>query len=260
MLKKRLIPQVLVDTSEINRDFLKSKTYISKNFSKFFVTGNALSQVKIFDANKADEIVLININHTDGVSSRKFIDLILIISASVTTPLTVGGGIKTIVHAKTLIESGIEKIVIGYREGIDFKKFCDDFSGKYGSQSLQLAVDYQNISDKFLIKGTSNAISFKILLNNIFELLRFGVGEVSLTNIDKDGTREGLDLSLLRLLVENIDIPIILGGGANSPENFIEGFNTGADGIKSGTYFAKMDQSILQLRSRIANKGVEIRH
>jgi cyclase len=89
--------------------------------------------------------------------------------------------------------------------------------------------------------------------------LKSGAGEIVITNMEKDGVRTGLDFSLLNLRSYGIGVPILLSGGAHSADNFVDAFRAGADGVISGTYMAKMDQSLLQLRSKIAISDINVR-
>ena len=254
MLRKRIIPKILVKKSGKNYTAV-----LSRKFDRFITVGDPLSQFKIMDANKADEISVINL-HRGGVSPVADFSFLLkkLVQAS-STPISAGGGIKTQDDVDKFMGTGIEKITIPVYDNASNLMLFEYVSRKYGNQAVQATLDYTASDFSIMIRNSQAPVNFKGLVNLLMKYIKAGAGELVITNIDRDGSREGLDFSLLTLFSSEIGVPILISAGAHSADNFVEAFNKGADGVLSSTYMAKMDQSLLQLRSKIAVSDVNVR-
>lgn len=254
MLRKRIIPKILIKKTEH-----AYSSVLSRNFDRFITVGDPLSQFKIMDSNKADEISIVNL-HRGGTSPVAEFSLLLskLVGAS-STPISAGGGIKTLADADTFMKTGIEKISIPIQIEASNLFLFDYVSNKYGKQAVQATLDYSESESMYSIRKSNLLVNIDELTVLVMRYLNAGAGEIVATNIERDGSRTGLDFSLLNLLKKRISVPILISGGAHSAENFVDAFSNGADGVLSGTYMAKMDQSLLQLRSKIAISGINVR-
>ncbi len=254
MLRKRIIPKILVRKSGDSYSAV-----ISRNFDRFITVGNALSQFRIMDSNKADEISIINLHRGGSSPVSEFSKTLFKFVEASSTPISAGGGIKSILDADTFMKTGIEKISIPiYADSSNLFLF-EYVSSKYGKQAVQATLDYSATESFYTIRRSKSLLNLDELSSIVRTYLKSGAGEIAITNMEKDGARTGLDLSLLNLTGYGINVPILLSGGAHSADNFVEAFRAGADGVISGTYMAKMDQSLLQLRSKIAVSGINVR-
>jgi len=254
MLRKRIIAKILVQKTGSNYT-----SVVSRNFERFINIGNPLSQFRIMDSNKADEISIINL-HRGGLSPVLDFtkELARLVGAS-STPISAGGGVKSTSDVDEFMQTGIEKISIPLRlDGSNLKLF-DYASTKYGKQAVQVTLDYVQSDSLFTIRKSSRPLSITDLALIVKEYVDTGAGEIVITNIERDGSRSGLDFTLLELMEYGIRVPVLLSGGAHSADNFVEAFQGGADGVISGTYLAKMDQNLLQLRSKISVSDVNVR-
>jgi cyclase len=120
-------------------------------------------------------------------------------------------------------------------------------------------LDYSFSETLYTIRKSESSKNIDELSSLVEVYIGTGAGEIVVTNVERDGARAGLDFSLLDLVNRGIGVPILLSGGAHSAENFAQAFAEGADGVLSGTYMAKMDQNLLQLRSKIAVSGINVR-
>lgn len=254
MLRKRIIPKILV--KKMGKNYT---AVLSRKFDRFITVGDPLSQFKIMDANKADEISVINL-HRGGVSPVADFSFLLekFVQAS-STPISAGGGIKTQDDVDKFMRTGIEKITIPVYENASNLKLFEYVSRKYGKQAVQASLDYSVSDSSISIRNSQDPVNFDDLVNLLMKYIEAGAGELVITNIDRDGSREGLDFSLLNLILGNIGVPVLVSAGANSADNFVEAFAKGAEGVLSSTYMAKMDQSLLQLRSKIAVSDINVR-
>jgi cyclase len=254
MLRKRIIPKILV--KKVGHNY---NAVVSRNFDRFITVGNPLSQFKIMDSNKADEISIINLHRQGSSPVSDFSKLLSKLVDASSTPISAGGGIKSKADADTFMNTGIEKISIPiYADGSNLFLF-EYISRKYGKQAVQATLDYAFSEAEYTIRKSKSPKSFDELSALVEIYISSGAGEIVITNMEKDGTRTGLDFSLLDLVNYGISVPILLSGGAHSADNFVQAFVEGADGVLSGTYMAKMDQNLLQLRSKIAVSGINVR-
>jgi cyclase len=231
---------------------------ISHQYSNFKKVGNLQSQLRIFESNKADELLVINTEKAAGPLNADFVRAIGDSIEVLSTPIMVGGGINSTNDASSLVDVGVDKLLCGI--STLNHSLHTEIANLFGSQALSISIDY-SVEPEGLFVGFTQRKHYT--LNSFTALIRHiensGAGEIILNRIDFDGARLGLDIETLQTALTVATVPIVIASGAGKPEHFIDAFESGADGIATGTYFAKMDQSPLQLRSRIFNAGVNIR-
>ena len=257
MLKRRLIPRFLARKSPVSQtnDF---EVCISWQYSNLKIVGSLQSQLRIFESNKADELLVINSEKATGSLNADFVRAIRDSIELLSTPIMVGGGIGSINDASTLVDVGVDKLLCGI--STLNHALHTEIANLFGSQALSISIDY-SVEPKGLFVGFTQRThytlnSFKTLIRDIENS---GAGEIILNRFDLDGTRSGLDIETLQTALTVATVPIVIASGAGKPEHFVGAYESGADGIATGTYFAKMDQSPLQLRSRLFNTGINIR-
>jgi cyclase len=254
MLRRRIIPKILVRTLGKHQ-----VAAISKSFETFFNVGNPLSQLKIMDSNKADEIAITYLNPKGSSADRDFLKTLSTFVSNSTTPLSAGGGIKTKDDIKRFMDTGIEKITIPITEDRSNLELVQFTAQNYGKQAIQVCLDYKATQNSYFIHGFNTGRSLTGIGNLIHEYETIGAGEIVITNIDRDGSKIGLDLEFFAAVAPLASTPLVISGGAGSAENFVDAFNAGADAVMCGTYFAKMDHNLLQLRSKISVGGINVR-
>ena len=257
MSRFRLIPKLQLALSSIfpNRLVLT----VSKNFSDLREIGDAVSQSKIFQDQKADELIFVDISR-----EKKNIDLLARVIANVSEeifmPLTAGGGVMNLDDFRLLLNNGADKISVN-SGALKDPSLIKRASEKFGSQCVVLSVDYRIIDHVpmvFINNGTTS--TGRNVFDWVVEAEDLGAGEVLLTSIDNDGTKNGLDIETLKAVTDLVSIPVIGSGGCGLAAHFIEGFSTGsANAIAAGSFFAQRDQNFMQTRSHIANAGINIR-
>jgi cyclase len=255
MLRRRIIPKILVRNLGTHQ-----VAAISRNFENFFNVGNPLSQLKIMDSNKADEIAITYLNSKGLSAGDDFVKNLSIFVSNSTTPLSAGGGVKNMDDARKFMDTGIEKITIPIIKDSSNLDLVQLIAQDYGKQAIQVSLDYRLIGNSCFINSSDSGMSMESISDLIHNYENSGAGEIVLTNIDRDGSRTGLDLDFLAAVSSLARIPIVVSGGAGSAENFVDAFNAGADAVMCGTYFAKMDHNLLQLRSKIAVAGINVRN
>ena len=222
--------------------------------------GLPTTTARIYDSQDADELVFLDITATtDG---RKFLlDTLKKVSENCFVPLTAGGGIKTIDDIHNILKVGADKISIN-TEAVKRPKFISEAAKKFGSQCIVISIDVRkSASDNyevFINRGkTSTGLD---PVSWAKEAVKLGAGEILLTSIDREGTLEGYDLKLIKMVSEAVSVPIIANGGAGTRQHFVDAIklsNTSAVAASSVFHFS--DSSITQVKSFIYNSGIPIR-
>lgn len=254
MLRRRIIPRILVNQTKMGY-----VAVTSRKFDNFIIVGEPLSQFKIMESNKADEIAIINVTKNNYNNLNSFKTIISKVVRNSSTPISAGGGIKIIDDISLLMDAGIEKVTIPIKTDMDNIGLIKKASNRYGTQAIQVSLDYYSDNGSYLIRNFHESLTLNKLEEIVKAYCSAGAGELLLTNIDRDGSKMGLDFELFSKIHNLVSVPIIIAGGANSSENFSDAFMMGLDGVMTGTYFAKMDHNLLQLRSNMSVKGINVR-
>jgi len=258
MLKKRLIPKLQFSIKSSFRG-PKPVLVITRQFGSQRPIGDPLSQAKIYEAQMADELVLVDLFRTDD-SWPVLLDTLQEMSESLATPLSVGGGIGKFDQVQQLLDRGADKVVLNTGAYTD-PSLIDSVANRYGSQCVVMSIDVRRASDSsFLVYVNGGKLATELdLLTWASECINRGAGEILLTSIDNDGTASGLDLRALKLLCTYVKIPVIASGGCGLSEHFVSGYQAGASAVSAGTFFSQRDQNPMQCRSHIRNAGLPIR-
>jgi len=250
MLKKRIIPCL---------DIKNGTTVKGINFEGLRNAGNPIELAKRYEEEGADELVFLDITAT--IEERKtFVELVKEIANEISIPFTVGGGISTIEDVRKLLEAGADKISIN-SSAVKNPQLISDLAKEFGSQCIVVAIDtrFVNESDWVHIKGGREITRLKTL-DWTKKAEKLGAGEILLTSMDGDGTKNGFDLRITKLISENINIPVIASGGAGNIEDFEEVFNkTKATGALAASIFHFQEVKIHDLKNELKSKKIAIR-
>jgi cyclase len=260
MLKKRLIPKLLIKNLKNKNNSKNLVLFTSENFKKFKIVGNPVSQAKIYQSQKADELIIFFCDKKTNFKNTENIELIKRFSTEIFMPLTIGGGVKSVSDFELLLENGADKVSIN---SIIFErpKIINEAAKKFGSQCVVVSIDFIQKKDQILIYNSKKKSFIRVnLLSYIKKIVDFGAGELVLTDINRDGKNYGLNIEVAKLISENVKIPTIISGGCSVADDFIKCFKqTEVQGIAAGNFFSFKDQNPLQTRSQITNAGINIR-
>jgi cyclase len=260
MLKKRLIPKLLIKKQKDNENNNNLVFFTSENFKKFRVVGNPVSQAKIYQSQKADELVIFFGDRRNNIRSSENVALIKKFSTEIFMPLTIGGGVKTVSDFEFLLEKGADKVSVN---SIIFNrpKIIYEAAKRFGSQSVVISIDFfQKKKEIFIYNNKNNSLLKVDLLSYIKNLVNLGAGELLLTDIERDGKNSGLNIEIAKLISKNVKIPVIISGGCSVANDFIKCFKeTEVEGVAAGNFFCFKDQNPLQTRAQIKNSGINIR-
>lgn len=260
MLKKRLIPKLQLKRRTIGtREKLVLVT--SLNFSQYFDIGDAVSQAKIYQAQAADELLFVDIDASVERRKTLLTDVIRKAAEEIFMPFTVGGGVSTLEDFRLLLSHGADKVSIN-TAAVENPELINKASDAFGAQCVVLSVDVKKHATSghrvWVRCGTEETPLDPVIWAKEGE--KRGAGEILLTSIDRDGTRQGLDLEIVRRVTKSVAIPVIASGGCGLARHFVEGFQDGGvDAVSAGTYFCFKDENPMQVRSQIKNSGIPIR-
>ncbi len=252
MLGKRIIPCLDVKNGRVVKGV---------NFVGLRDAGDPVEIAKYYNNSLADELVFLDITATSDERETIY-DVIKNTAKEVFIPLTVGGGIRTIDDIRKCLNAGADKVSIN-SSAITNPNFIKEASEIFGSQCIVLAIDVKyneelEIYEVYTHGGRKNtkleAISWAK------EGVRLGAGEILLTSMDKDGTKDGYDEVITKLIVDNVNVPVIASGGAGKKEDFLTAFkNTNCDACLAASLFHFKELDIKELKDYLAINGVSVR-
>lgn len=251
MLNVRLIPTLLL------KDGRMIKT---KQFDTFRDVGNPTTVAKVYDAQKADELIFLDITAT--VEKRHILlDIISAVAEECFMPLTVGGGIRTVEHARELLQHGADKIALN-TAAVDNPSLVTEISQKFGRSTVVVSIDYKNNTaghnEVFTERGQKKTGLDPVAWAKKVEEL--GAGEILLTCIDHEGMMNGYDIPTIRQVAEAVHIPVIAHGGAGTVQDFVDGITEGhASAVAAASIFHFTDQSIYKGHSFMMHAGLPVR-
>jgi cyclase len=251
MLKKRIIPCLDVKDGRVVKGI---------NFVNLKDAGDPVEQAKIYDKGGADEICFLDI--TASSENRKILlDKISETAKSCFVPLTVGGGVSQIDDIKNLLLAGADKVSIN-TAAVKNHNFIKEGSIRFGSQCIVVAIDVKKVSSQkweVFTHGGRQATGIDVIdYAKIVE--KNGAGEILLTSMDRDGTKSGYDIELVRIVADLVSIPVIASGGVGTLEHLYEGFSKGhASAVLAASIFHFGEYSIKQTKEYLLNRGVKTR-
>lgn len=229
------------------------------NFEGLRNAGDPVELAKKYEYDGADELVFLDITAT--LEERKtFASLVHTIAAELSIPFTVGGGISSPEDVRILLEAGADKISIN-SSAVKNPALISVLAKEFGSQCIVVAVDtrFVNSSDWVHIKGGREITQLKTL-DWVQQAESLGAGEILLTSMDGDGTKNGFDLRITRKVADLINIPVIASGGAGKVEDFEQVFmETKASGALAASVFHFGEIEIESLKRELKSKKISIR-
>lgn len=249
-LKKRIIPCL---------DIKDGQTVKGVNFVDIRNAGDPIELAKRYVKEGADELVFLDITAT--VDGRKtFAKLVEEIAHEINIPFTVGGGISSVEDAAVLVKAGADKVSIN-SAAVKRPELVKEIADEFGSQFVVVAIDAGLVSDewKVFVKGGREATEIDVF-NWSRKVEELGAGEILLTSMENDGTKNGFAIELTERLASNLNIPVIASGGAGSKAHFAEVFRkTKATGALAASVFHFGEIPIPELKSELKNQKIEIR-
>ena len=255
MLAKRIIPCLDVDRGRV----VKGIKFIGLRDA-----GDPVEIARRYNEQGADELTFLDIT-----ASSEERDLILHVveevAAQVFIPLTVGGGVRKVEDVRRLLNAGADKVSIN-TAAVQNPQLVADAAGRYGAQCIVVAIDAKQTP------GVSPGIRWGVFTHGVRrpagldavewarKMQELGAGEILLTSMDRDGTREGFDLALTRAVAEAVDVPVIASGGVGKLDHLAEGVLEGrADAVLAASIFHFGEFTVREAKQHMAKRGIEVR-
>ena len=252
MFTKRIIPCLDVNNGRVVKGI---------NFVNLRDAGDPVEIAAAYDKAGADEVVFLDITASSD-NRNTVVDMVRKVAENVFIPFTVDGGIRTVDDFKALLREGADKISIN-SSAINTPQLISDAADKFGSQCVVVAIDARKRTDGSGWNVYKNGGRIDTGLDAIewaIKADKMGAGEILLTSMDCDGTKNGYDIELTRLISENVSVPVIASGGAGTKEHFYEALTEGkADAALAASLFHYKELEIMDLKKYLADNGVSVR-
>ncbi|MEQ2473775.1 imidazole glycerol phosphate synthase subunit HisF [Laedolimicola intestinihominis] len=252
MFTKRVIPCLDVHAGRVVKGV---------NFVNLRDAGDPVEIAAAYDVAGADELVFLDITASSDARGT-VVDMVRRVAEKVFIPFTVGGGIRTVEDFKVLLREGADKISVN-SAAIMRPELISEAADKFGSQCVVVAIDARRRPDGsgWNIYKNGGRIDMGIdAVEWAMKADRLGAGEILLTSMDCDGTKNGYDLELTRTVAENVSIPVIASGGAGTKEHFHDALTEGkADAVLAASLFHYKELEIGELKEYLRGRGVSVR-
>ena len=242
-------------------DIKEGRVVKGVQFENLKDAGDPIEIAKAYDKAGADELFLLNV--TSSSESRDiFLKLVKKITSEISIPLIVGGGIKNYQDIEELLKTGASKVVIN-SAAYENPQLISQVASTLGSQYIIVAIDAQKNDDKqkswSVVIHSGKSDTHMDVIQWSIEVQRLGAGEILLTSIDKDGTKSGYDIPLLKAVTQHIEIPVIASGGAGKLEHFFEAINEGgASAVLAASLFHFKQVEIETLKAFLQQRGINV--
>ena len=253
MLAKRIVPCL---------DLHDGRVVKGVQFVDLVDAGDPVEQARFYDASGADEVVFLDISATHE-GRGLLLDMIRRAADEVFIPLTVGGGVRSVEDARQLLDAGADKVAIN-SAALKDPDLLTRVADSFGAQCVVLAIDAKKTGDtpsgwQVFTHGGRQATPHDAIAWAV-EGVRRGAGELLVTSMDRDGTREGYDLDLLRALDDAVAVPVIASGGAGTLDHLADRLTEGrADAVLAASMFHFRETTVAEAKAHLAARGVAVR-
>lgn len=252
MHTKRIIPCLDVNAGRVVKGV---------NFVNLIDAGDPVECALAYDKAGADELVFLDITASSDARDT-VVDMVRAVAESVFIPFTVGGGIRTVDDFKKILREGADKVAVNSAAIMD-PTLISRAADKFGSQCVVVAIDAKRRTDGtgWNIFKNGGRVDMGIdALEWAIKACELGAGEILLTSMDCDGTKNGYDIELTRAVAENVSIPVIASGGAGTKEHFKDALTAGkADAALAASLFHFKELEIREVKKYLANEGIPVR-
>ncbi|MDD2524595.1 MAG: imidazole glycerol phosphate synthase subunit HisF [Endomicrobiia bacterium] len=249
MLAIRVIPCLDVNAGRVVK---------GTNFIDLRDAGDPVEIAKRYNIEGADELVFLDI--TASSDKREItLDVVKKTAEQVFIPLTVGGGIRTVEDMRKLLKAGADKISIN-TSAVNNPQLISEGSQKFGNQCIVVAIDAKKDGNSWTVYTHGGRTKTNLdVIEWAKKCVSLGAGEILLTSMDKDGTKNGYDLELMEKVTNAVNVPVIASGGAGKKEHFVDVCNKGASAVLAASLFHFKELSIHDLKSYMKKNSIKIR-
>jgi cyclase len=254
-LAKRIIPCLDVDNGRVVKGV---------RFVEIRDAGDPVEVARRYDQEGADEITFLDITASSD-ERETMVHVVEQVASEVFIPLTVGGGIRKVEDIRTMLNAGADKVAIN-TAAVFRPEFVREASDRVGAQCIVVAIDAKRVS------GEGEPSRWEIFTHGgrkptgidavawAQQMQSFGAGELLLTSMDRDGTKQGFDLELTRAICDAVEIPVIASGGVGNLQHLADGIQIGgADAVLAASIFHFAEYTIGEAKQYMADRGIEMR-
>lgn len=251
MYTKRIIPCLDVKDGRVVK---------GTNFVSLRDAGDPVELAAVYDKEIADELVFLDITASSDERDT-MVDVVKRTASQVFIPFTVGGGIRSVEDIRKMLKAGADKVSLN-TAAVKNPELLAEGAKRFGRQCIVLAVDARQAGEnkwEVYINGGRTPTGIDVL-EWVKRATALGAGEILLTSMDKDGTKDGYDIPLTRAVSEAVDVPVIASGGAGTMEHFYDVLTAGkADAVLAASVFHYGQFSVRQVKEYLRSRGVEVR-
>ena len=250
MLKNRIIPCLDVKNGRVVKGI---------NFVDLKDAGDPVEQAKVYSQEGADEITFLDITATHQ-NRKPMIDVIEKTAENIFVPLTVGGGVSSVEDMKSFLDVGADKVSLN-SAAIKNPELISDGAKRFGNQCIVVAIDAKKVGGKWNVFINGGRIDTKIdAVVWAKKAVSMGAGEILLTSMDRDGTKDGYDLKLTETIATSVSVPVIASGGVGKIKDFLDGVKIGkASALLAASVFHYKKFSIGDVKKYLNSSGVDVR-
>ena len=252
-LAKRIIPCLDVD---------KGRVVKGVQFVDIRDAGDPVEIARRYDEQGADELTFLDISASHE-GRGTMVHVVEQVAGQVFIPLTVGGGIRKIEDVRAMLNAGADKVAIN-TAAVDNPEFVREAAQKFGSQCIVVAIDAKQVSEdpkkwEIFTHGGRKPTGLDAI-EWAQKMVDYGAGEILLTSMDRDGTKQGFDLDLTRAICDAVSVPVIASGGVGNLDHLVDGIKQGhADAVLAASIFHFGEYSIEEAKRRMAGSDIEVR-
>ena len=229
------------------------------NFVELRDAGDPVEQARAYDAAGADELCFLDIGASHE-GRETIVDVVRRTAEVCFMPLTVGGGVRSVEDARTLLLAGADKVAVN-SAAVARPELVADIAARMGSQCVVASVDARRVGDGWEVftHGGRRATGIDAVAHAL-NLARLGAGELLVTSMDRDGTRDGYDLDLIRTIATQVDVPVVASGGVGTLDHLVAGIVEGhASAVLAASIFHFGEASIADAHAALASSGIPVR-
>ena len=252
MHTKRIIPCLDVNNGRVVKGV---------NFVNLIDAGDPVAVAAAYDKAGADEVVFLDITASSD-NRGTVVDMVRKVAEKVFIPFTVGGGIRTVDDFKAVLREGADKVAVN-SAAIMNPNLISEAADKFGSQCVVVAIDAKRRADGSGWNIFKNGGRVDMGIDAVewaMKADKLGAGEILLTSMDCDGTKNGYDIELTRIISENVSVPVIASGGAGTLEHFYDALDAGkADAALAASLFHFKELEIKEVKQYLRERGISVR-
>ncbi len=231
------------------------------NFVDLKDAGDPVEQARAYDAAGADELCFLDIGASHE-NRDTIIDVVRRTAEVCFMPVTVGGGVRTADDARALLMAGADKVAVN-SAAVSRPEVVSDIAGRFGSQCMVASIDARQVDEgcwEIFTHGGRTPTGIDALEHAV-RMAELGAGELLVTSMDRDGTRDGYDLSLTRVIADAVSIPVVASGGVGNLDHMVEGvIKGGANAVLAASIFHFGQHSISEAHDALRAAGLPARH